>query len=54
MFSPQFMRFIITHDIDNYPSVQEKTPEAPEKLDFSDNKIFKLSRFVTIPIEVRK
>lgn len=51
MYSPEFMRFIIGRDIDEY-LVNEK--EKSEKSKYMDNKIFRNSKFATIPIELKK
>ena len=50
MYSPEFMKYLITKDIENHIVAEKNTPE---EIEFNDNKIFNLSRFATVPIETK-
>ena len=48
MFSPEMMKFLLTHDSENY--VKEIKKETENK----QNLIFRHAAFATIPIEIKK
>lgn len=50
MYSPQFIKFLIGRDADEY------TPKTQEKVEITTEKdgIFRYKRYATIPIEVKK
>ncbi len=50
MYSPMFMRFLIGRDADDF-LVEEKEKEEKS---FSDNAIYRCSRYATVPIEIKK
>ncbi len=50
MYSPEFMRFLIGRDANDYI---EKEKEA-EKKDSDKDKMFRFARLATVPIKVEK
>lgn len=50
MYSPELMRFLIGHDIDNYETAQKQS----EKVNVFENKIFRYTKYATIPIEIKE
>ena len=47
MFSPDLMRYLISHDIEEYEVAQKK------QINLNENKIFRYANFATVPIEIK-
>ncbi len=47
MFSPEFMKFLIGRDINDYVVVEKEENNK-------ENKIFRYSKLATIPIEIKE
>lgn len=48
MFSPELMRFLIKHNIEEYKAKEK------EQIKFTENKIFRYAKYATIPIEIKE
>lgn len=51
MYSPEFMKFLIGHDIEEYARSAKKEEKA---INLNENKIFRYTQFATIPLEIKK
>ena len=49
MFSPMFMRFIISRELTDFLPKEKESNH-----NFIENKIYRYSKFATIPVEIRK
>ena len=50
MYSPQFMRFLIGRDADDYVNEEKKQEESKS----FDSVIYRCSKYATVPIEIKK
>ena len=50
MYSPQFMRFLIGRDADDYVNEEKKQEESKS----FDSVIYRCSKYATVPIEIKQ